>query len=692
MAAAFVALCAGAPEAAQALWTSGSAGPGRVTAVIVPQANTPLAVASGHNVTVSWNASQLSGGTPVAGYKVRRYANGGIEQSVGSACSGTITSTSCVEANVPTGTWRYTVTATQSTWLGPESTQGSAITVGNASLTFTSSTAITSLPATLNGTIANFLTAELLTFRLDSTTGTVLTGSPSVAGVAGGATISVTIPAGTNDAPHSVFVVGSLGSVASAAIDVTDPPHLSTLRMYDTNANGKVDSVVAVFDQTLATYNAGVSPWTLANVPSAGTLSSVAVSGATATLTLSEGPGSVNTAAGSFTVALAANSAGIRDIYNHTASFAATAVADLAPPVLTAAPVMLDTNANGKVDSVTASFTETLGAYTAANTPWTLANVPSAGTLASVAVASPAATLTITEGAGAANTAVGSFTIAMAANASGIRDAAGNLASFAATAPSDGAKPLKSSMSFYDDNKNGKVDRVSTVFTEPLAAYTAGTTPWTLASAPSSATANNVVVSGATADLNLTEGTGAATTAVGSFTVAMASNSAGARDAAGNLASFTATAPTDKAAPAYTSLTLTDSNNNGKVDQVTAVFSEPLLTYSAGNTPWTLTNVPSADVDRRRGRQGHGCRFDASCLGVECQRHPRRCGQPDGACRDCAYGRRGPTPDHCHRYERHDRRQDPTGRHTFDHLHRGARPDERAGDDDAHPGRPRRQR
>jgi hypothetical protein len=68
--------------------------------------------------------------------------------------------------------------------------------------------------------------------------------------------------------------------------------------------------------------------------------------------------------------------------------------------------------------------------------------VPSGGTLASVAVATTTATLTITEGAGAQDTSVGSFTVALATSPTGIRDAAGNQSSFAATAPLDGAKPV----------------------------------------------------------------------------------------------------------------------------------------------------------------------------------------------------------------------------------------------------------
>ena len=73
---------------------------------------------------------------------------------------------------------------------------------------------------------------------------------------------------------------------------------------------------------------------------------------------------------------------------------------------------MQDSNSNGKVDRVLATFSESLAAYSAGTTPWTLANVPSGGTLASVSVSAAVATLTITEGAGAPDTAVGSFTVA----------------------------------------------------------------------------------------------------------------------------------------------------------------------------------------------------------------------------------------------------------------------------------------
>jgi hypothetical protein len=102
---------------------------------------------------------------------------------------------------------------------------------------------------------------------------------------------------------------------------------------------------------------------------------------------------------------------------------------------------MFDTDADGRIDQVKATFDETLASSTA-TAPWTLTNVPSAGTLSSVSTSGSVATLTLTEGAGAADTSVGTFKVALATSASGIRDTSGNQASFAATAPDDLAGPV----------------------------------------------------------------------------------------------------------------------------------------------------------------------------------------------------------------------------------------------------------
>jgi hypothetical protein len=163
----------------------------------------------------------------------------------------------------------------------------------------------------------------------------------------------------------------SAGNVATTAANTfsvdTTAPSLTSLEMLDTDANGKIDQVKATFDDTLASSTA-TSPWTLGNVPSAGSLSSVATSGTVATLTLNEGAGAANTAAGGFTVALATSATGIRDTAGNQASFAATAVDDLAGPVLMTASSTSGTTANRMQagDTFVLTFSEPLAPATLA--------------------------------------------------------------------------------------------------------------------------------------------------------------------------------------------------------------------------------------------------------------------------------------------------------------------------------------
>ncbi len=436
----------------------------------VPASTAPVAVASGRDVTVSWSSITLAGGQPATGYVVRRYDLAGVSQTVLSACT-LVMSPSCVEHSVPAGSWKYTVQPLVGNWAGPESQLSSVVTVADASFVLSSTATITSLPATVTGTISNFVAGSAVTYRLDSTSGTVLAGSPTTVASGGTMPVSVTLPAGTTDAPHSIVVMDAAGTVASAAVNIVMPPAMTSMAMRDTDVDGKVDRVDVVFDDVLSSYTAGVAPWTLTNIPSGGTLAGVTVSGNTATLSINEGAGAANTAVGAFTVALAAHPGGVRDVNGHPSSFAATAPTDLAAPVVSSLG-LLDTTGNGKVDRVSAVFSESLAAYTAGTTPWTLASVPSSGTLSSVSVATNTATLTIAEGAGAANTAVGGMTVALAAGATGIRDAAGNQAAFAARAPQDMAAPVPMTIADTNGTINGRIqagDTISITFSEALA-------------------------------------------------------------------------------------------------------------------------------------------------------------------------------------------------------------------------------
>src|SRR5205085_1891918 len=162
--------------------------------------------------------------------------------------------------------------------------------------------------------------------------------------------------------------------------------------------------------------------------------------------------------------------------------------------------------ANGRIDRVTAHFSEALAPSDDVER-WTLAGVPSEGTRSHVSTTGATATLLLTEGPGARDTAVGAFTVALTNGPGGVRDATGNPASAPATAPSDDAAPAAVARVMQDRDRNGKVDAVTVTFSEDVNPSTA-TTPWTLAHVPSDGALASVLAEGRTAILEITEGPG----------------------------------------------------------------------------------------------------------------------------------------------------------------------------------------
>ena len=149
-----------------------------------------------------------------------------MAQTIGASCDGTITSLTCTESAVPPGIWTYTVTPKHGAWLGAEGPESVALTVDPPSMSFSSSTTLSSLPSVLSGSVSNFLPGETLTFRLDDpSSGTILSGSvtPSSIPASGTSAITVTIPVLVSAGSHTVYAIGSLGSQASKTITVQ--PH-----------------------------------------------------------------------------------------------------------------------------------------------------------------------------------------------------------------------------------------------------------------------------------------------------------------------------------------------------------------------------------------------------------------------------------------------------------------------------------
>jgi hypothetical protein len=171
------------------------------------------------------------------------------------------------------------------------------------------------------------------------------------------------------------------------------------------------------------------------------------------------------TANGSHTVHVVASTSG----ESASAAFSVT-VAGGTPPTLSSLE-MRDVNANGKVDRVVATFSEnvTCTGGPCSTAPWDLDNVPSSGTLASVSVSTNTATLTLNEGSGAPNTAVGTFDITLTSG--GIQDGDSMAATFTDEVPDDDAGPVPVDLTDTSGSTDGLMqsnDTLSVTFSEAL--------------------------------------------------------------------------------------------------------------------------------------------------------------------------------------------------------------------------------
>ena len=112
--------------AAEASWSMGGGGSGFSRASAMPAGLAPThSISTYPNVALGWTPLSV-GGAPVS-YVVRRYAEGGTLQPIGSGCSGTVAASSCTESSVPVGRWQYTVQTTKGSWLGAESPRSTTV-------------------------------------------------------------------------------------------------------------------------------------------------------------------------------------------------------------------------------------------------------------------------------------------------------------------------------------------------------------------------------------------------------------------------------------------------------------------------------------------------------------------------------------------------------------------------------------
>jgi hypothetical protein len=356
------------------------------------------------------------------------------------------------------------------------------------------------------------------------------------------------------------------------AVPQADPTNASPINF--TVVFSKSVTGFATGDVTLA----GTAGATTATVTGSGTTYNIAVTGMTTTGTViaTIGTNKATDAAGNSNVASTST--------DNTVSYDAT------PPTVTVNQKISQADpTNTSPILFTVTFGEPVTGFVAGDL--TRGGTATGGT---VSVTGSGASYEISISGGGLTNGTLSFTIA----AGVAQDAAGNTNTASTstdnTVTFDTVAPTLTSLQMLDADANGKVDQVKATFNETLdsTSYTPTNGPWTVSNVPSSGTKGSVSIIGSTATLAITEGTAAQTTAVGGFTVALAANSLGVRDAAGNQASFGTQAPADKAAPVPTAITDTPGATDGLMqagDTLTVTFSEALLTSTVPTTGITAT-------------------------------------------------------------------------------------------------------
>lgn len=118
------------PSPAVAAWSSGGQGSASTLTDVMPPGNQPSASVSGTSVTLRWMTAVFPGNRSVTGYAISRYnAITGARATVGAGCSGSVTTTTCTELNVPSGSWAYTDSPVQGNWTGAQSATSATVAI-----------------------------------------------------------------------------------------------------------------------------------------------------------------------------------------------------------------------------------------------------------------------------------------------------------------------------------------------------------------------------------------------------------------------------------------------------------------------------------------------------------------------------------------------------------------------------------
>lgn len=382
---------------AVAAWQVIGTGSGSVGVADLATPGKPAATVTNLSVALSWAKSTTPTGAD-ASYKVERAAFGGsswTQVCVASHTPPAVTSTgtSCTDVTSTAADYQYRITSVFQQWTTvgaisdkvtttssavPAASQPTSLSITNANGVYVHSGIVTAvassvvIPSSVTGDVVRVTATDGTAAHDVVTTRTLSTTSASPQTVVMPTMNLTGLNEGTLTLRAVVQRTGANDSQARTSSDYakdTVAPQLVTLEMFDgtsaATANGKIDRLVATFNETLVTLTgASTHGLVLTNAPSGGIRGNSNYSGNDATFIITEGTGAADTAVGSFSVALNAGTLNPYDAAGNRATFAATAPVDRAGPV----PVShVDTNGttDGRFqdgDSLTVAFSEPIAA------------------------------------------------------------------------------------------------------------------------------------------------------------------------------------------------------------------------------------------------------------------------------------------------------------------------------------------
>ena len=376
-------------------------------------------------------------------------------------------------------------------------------------------------------------------------------------------------------------------SITGSFDDVTAPELLSATTD-DADVNGYLDTMVLVFNESMNGSINSTAGFTIGSYDfnATGVWSQTTVANDTLTIALNESESYDTGATPDVTYNATLGSLADASLANNVLEDIATedlTEDDGASPAIVAQEY-IDSDNDGTVDQVQLTFSENVTYSTYENADWSVTPNDLTGLDVTAGNVTDSNTLTLTATADADITGASSQpTVAYSGN--GVVDAVSNQLADVTVTLDDAAAPAIKTATTDDADSDGKLDKVTIVFTESVSDASLSAANFSIGSV-----ATDVMTTGdandATVVFTITDDS---SQSVDTDSVDVVFTAGSYSDGTNSMTVNQTIASIDAASPVITGQEYRDANGDGTVDQVVLTFSEP-ITYSAyEDVDWTVT-------------------------------------------------------------------------------------------------------